>query len=1005
MNSRSVLTISVVSGLFGLYMLYALTMNSLIGVQTLGYQPTHSVPAPEAPAVSRELVKSYLITPDTSPWELESRYYVRKSRSHLYYNDWVHRPYHPDDPDNAIEFTPFAMIMEGDSDRPVTMQAESARIRFSKAFSPQNPETGRPIEGALIGKVRITGPDGLVINGRNFGYSEDSRSIYSDEMVEFQYGGHRGRADGIRLDVMIDRTRMTNEEFAVSGIKLITFRGKVNLDVSPGEMQGETPSVDKLVVNCDGGLVFDPRLNVATFRDRVSVVAPHGFSGAETLQPDALNCDILKLIFVPEEPAVAQEAADESDDEEFQGIQKGLVLTEIDAAAVGRRVTFVSEGHGVDAEMDSFHYNQITRVATLRDPADNVIVTQNDTKIYSPMMVMQHDEAGDLSSVVCDGPGELFYYDDETRELELRTSWLKQLRVTPSGNENVYLIELDERAIVTRPVDQFGLAADHIKLWVTQNESDKAEPRSASTGDDGWRGDGMTPQNLLALGNVRMSHPTLKGTTNRLEIWFEQLNQTAPVPRQGAWLQQRQNVVTSNKPSSPPPEQLLQRTSFQRSASARRLPAADQRSVQQPFYAWADLIQVLFYLGDEQQESYVGGVVTTGKVKVQQPQTDGSAPLEMIGDRLEMRNRDAGNENQIVHVFGSPAKISDQNMSLAGNLLNLDRSSNKAWVTGPGVMMHLVQTDFQGNPLEQPELLKVWWTEKMEFNGREARFFDSVRTQLGKSSIECQEMVVRLDQKIDFKNAASPQESASEEQPKITHLECLYGVKVDNEEYEDGELIEVRQGEFSKLVYDQTTQKTRITGPGIFAVWRVPGNSSYGFGELPSQTSEENKPDKKEGWEYLEIDFDGDMDGYLDQQITSFNHGANLVFGPVDRPGIKISRHELPDGGGWMRSEVLDVAATADPQTDESWMEFRASGNVKLEGQDGEKFHARADMITYSQKQDKYRLRSLRDRYSTIWRQKRPGDAFKRAVARVMEFQPKQHELKLDETTTLEGIE
>ena len=448
----------------------------------------------------------------------------------------------------------------------------------------------------------------------------------------------------------------------------------------------------------------------------------------------------------------------------------------------------------------------------------------------------------------------------------------------------------------------------------------------------------------------------------------------------------------------------LHLVNYQPRAYAPMIRGRGEEEIKEPYYAWADLIQVLFYLGDEQQESYVGGVVTTGHVKVQQPKADGSAPLEITGNRVEMRNRDSGNENQIIHVFGSPAKVSDENVSLAGNLLNLDRSTNKAWITGPGVMMHAVHSDFQGNRLERPEILKVWWTEKMEFDGKDARFFDNVRTQLGKSQIECQEMLVQLNQRIDFQESDGRPGSSSDSEPEISHLECLYGVKVDSEEYEEGELIEIRQGEFNKLVYDKSQNQTRIVGPGVISLWQVAGSSSFGIGSSRPET----KPPATsgdEGWDYLEIDFDGDIDGYLDQQITTFKNGANLIFGPVAQPGIKISRHKLPDRAGWMRSEELDVSQSKDPQMGKGWMEFRATGNVKLEGKDSETFYARADTITYSQQKEKYRLRSIGDRYSKIWRQKRPGDKFTPVEAKSMEYQPASNELKLEQTRSLEGIE
>ncbi|HUG19145.1 MAG TPA: hypothetical protein VMM56_09225, partial [Planctomycetaceae bacterium] len=160
MYSRTTLTFSVISSLFGLYVIYALIMNSIIGVQTMETARPHSFPAPQPPQESLYLAKTFLAPENgadrSTDWVLDAAYQVRSKGAFIWYNEWEHKEYEPEDPNNSVEFTPFALLLKQDQKKhPLTITSETARIKFANPFDLKNPDTGRPVAGALQGPVRI----------------------------------------------------------------------------------------------------------------------------------------------------------------------------------------------------------------------------------------------------------------------------------------------------------------------------------------------------------------------------------------------------------------------------------------------------------------------------------------------------------------------------------------------------------------------------------------------------------------------------------------------------------------------------------------------------------------------------------------------------------------------------------------------------------------------------------------------------------------------------------
>ncbi len=988
MTPRSVLTISAVAGLFGLYVVYALAMNAVIGVRVLETRRTVSLLPPKPPVEATQMAETWLSA--EAPWARDAQYRVRSHGAFIYYQSWEHLPSESSEPDNSVRFAPFAVLWSKPSERPYAIVSPSARVKFARGFSLTSPDTGRVVGGMMIGDVSIHGPDGLVITGRDFFYSEEAMKIWSDYPVEFQLGEHRGSAGSIQIDVLIDREAVSREEFAIAGFRNLTLRNKVKLYLQP---EDDSQGTGEILVECERTLDYDTETRTATFEKDVVMTRP---TGGGTF--DRLTAAKLKLVFDPAPNHVAAKvdsaSASTEDANPFRGFDTGLSFNRLQALGPGLVLT--SDLRRLRAEMEQLVYSQVDRLTILRD-SRYVNVRMGETLVLAPEISIKQDSTGEVRGLQCDGAGELRAFDPQTGEPTLRAQWGRRLRVTPENDSAVYLIELERQAVVSQPEDGLGLTAEFLRLWVSQNGD--AATASPSGSPEGWSGSNLVPQRMLAIENVGFRSENLSGGTRRLEIWFDE----SPAANESGRTVSSRNAATNilnQEPASSSAGLSLRQPPIH--AVAR--PEAPQAA---PPRLDADLIRVQVLRGATGERAWVKQVVTSGNVVMQQDDPRGGDALRVEGDLLEVENPDLSNERQIVHVYGKPARILNGDMSLDGNQLHLDRGANKAWVSGPGVMRKLVDSNLDGLQLDRPEMLNVWWKEQMVFDGRKANFFQDVRAQLGASDLLCQEMEVSLSRQIDFGEGASP--SGTERQRvEIDALTCKYSVEIESRVFEESHVVEIRQGKFGELDYRRESGKTVLKGPGTLWYWKA-GNSNRS-GLAPRNEVAVNRPlrAREGGWEFLEVNFSGHVDGNLNSRMTSFQNGVEVIFGPVPKFLDRLAVDELPVEGGWIRSRTLDVVLHPKTEAAPDWVELRATGNVELEGRgSGDRsFYARADMLTYDESKKMYRLRTLGQQRVTFW-QDNPNNRKEssRVEAKVAEFFPESFKLKLDGVTSFEGVQ
>lgn len=575
-------------------------------------------------------------------------------------------------------------------------------------------------------------------------------------------------------------------------------------------------------------------------------------------------------------------------------------------------------------------------------------------------------------------------------------------------------------------------------------------PRPQSDGVPDARNN-FKPVKALAVDQVAIVSPQLEAQTKRLEVWFEELSGAAPpqiLPAAGRAAENRERlapavrqapygVETSARHHRPAGVGSLSSRRRERNGPQAMAAVSDpnagqpgpsgtgtitgaatgtgtgeatenaprrrrrtfgptqQDGPQEPVEVIADLIRVRVVENAETGESQVAELWTEGNVNARQKLGPGEEPRRLTGDRVHFINK-AENE-ELVHIYGKPAHVRDARMHIEGPEIHLDRGENHVWVDGAGLLQLPVERTLEGRELPQPEILDIWWKEKMTFDGRLAVFRGQVRTVNRDNRMRCEEMEVYFNRRVDF-NREEEEQNEEESEPEIERVVCRDGVEVESHAYEESRLVGIRRARFWELTIHQQSGDTLASGPGWIVAWSRGNGRRAALG--PDAAAQANRPlaaDDSE-WEYMRIDFAGRTTGNLHQRHTTFHDRVEVVYGPVEKPLATVDVDHLPRDGGWLRCDSLRFTQHEETPERPAYLELFASGNAQLEGRE---FHARADEITYDESKGLYVLRGLGNRQAQIWRQSAIGAEPDYTPAQQMWFIPSRNQLRFDRSTGL----
>ncbi len=344
-------------------------------------------------------------------------------------------------------------------------------------------------------------------------------------------------------------------------------------------------------------------------------------------------------------------------------------------------------------------------------------------------------------------------------------------------------------------------------------------------------------------------------------------------------------------------------------------------------------------------QSEVAELIVKGAVRVRETQT--AAPEErkmlIIGDQVQMI--DVNKPCTAVMVTGEKAHFEGRGMSLDGSNINLNRGTNRLWVDGPGQMDLPLDKDLDGHPVDHPGTVQVHWQRKMNFDGRTARFEESVLATMPNRQLRTETLDVSLQQPILFADAAN------HPPPQVSQLQCSGGVTLDGRTFDERGPQSIEFLQAPDLTVNMLSGRTHAGGPGWLTTWRRGSGDPLQSGAAgpPAATPPAATPGDPNQLTYLNVAYHALIDGNIHSREMTFQDDVATVYGPVDSWDAVLDPNDLKslgDRGMILHCGKLTVAQMSTPGSAQPAMEMVALDHALLENV---KFTARAVRISYTQ--------------------------------------------------------
>jgi hypothetical protein len=683
-------------------------------------------------------------------------------------------------------------------------------------------------------------------------------------------------------------------------------------------------------------------------------------------------------------------------------------------------VRLLSDVNQIEATMETLEYDVDTNRVLLNDLNPNevrpetrrqlpwVVIRQKDGQIRCRQIELTHEEDGRLREVFCRGQGDLkLFARDKDQKVDSRKSgsafgaasrptnsvvgpaknvleaqWTRQLRQYRDERANQDVIDLTGDAVVRMPGNSAIVAADYIKVWADplQNDSsneDEPEPGTPRLLDDTTAQVGKprkepVPRKILAQGHVTLVSPEMQGQMDELQAWIE-------------------DAPSGTVPASVP--RRLEPVSM-RVDDQNILQTGMTQTKKKPVFVSSKLTRVLIRRFGEEFDPHVEEVWSEGSVEITHHREDSTEPMVLLADRLHVQNR--AENDQVLHLFGRPARIADPQMNLVGEEIFFDRHRNLVWVDGGGTLKLPVTRDFDGNELKDPTELSVSWIDQMVFDGLEARFTGRVHATTLDSVMRCQKMIVTMSERVSFQ-----EQSKSKKRPDVATVLCQYNVEFSSHRMEEASLEEVRRARFAAFSFDNRSGRVEAQGPGYLAVWRRGQGKRASLGPLGAAGANRGMQTQKTGWEYIRIDFARDMIGNVKKKSTVARGEVQVIYSPVDEPLAMVNLDRLSKDGGAISCDSLELIQRTSVKNG-NYIELLASGNASLEGKT---FYGLADEVSYDESKGLYMLKSYGENESTLWREKQRGAERTVVGARTFRYTPSTNSIMFDDASHVQGVQ
>lgn len=975
--------------------------------------------------------------------------------------------------DGKVELSPCTMIFtpQSASDTPaerksraIVLQApRGAVLEFSEAFDLRRARVGRLTSGRLPGQItirssgKLPGPeDDLVATTQDVVLTEEE--ITTPHAVEFRLGPNYGRGADMHIKFLprdhqggshhgpniagiesFQLNRLEQLHLVAAGGGLLptgdqSARGKTSNLAGPFGILSQPPNgrSDKpgrspqraaglpVELACRGPFRFDVVQQLATFSDHVDVLQIHPDGPSDQLQ-----CELLSIYFARSRNAVptAVHKAGEAKPE-AAGAGSSFDLQPRRVEARGAPVVIVAPSQNFQARGDRVEFDLWNQRVALSGN-DDVFLQQGPNEIHARSVLYQPAPGGRLGQAAAQGPGWLRAHTAAGRApgqaadrpgQVVEVHWNDQLRLRPHEQQQVISLNGGARLAFA---GMGQLAAREIHFWLHELPG----PNNKTV---------IRPDRMLARQDVRLNATQLSGAVDELQVWFDPVEQPRPqglaagisnlqAMSQAAQLAQQfpasARVVQRAMGGSdwgPATSETARAPAGLAPGTSPGNPAAVPPHPAEPVQHF-DIVGRLLRARMTQvgMQAELAELQVEGNVRFTETQTarPGEQPLVITGEQIHVV--DGSKPSAALTVLGSPAHVEARGLGLTGANINLNRGTNMLWIEGQGRMTLPLDRDLQGRPLSQPGFLDVRWQDRMAFDGRTARFEESVVAAAQHQQLETQTLEVGFRQPIRFADAR-PQT-----RPEPEKLLCRGGVALESHSFDQQGQSSMERVRVKDMAINLVSGAVQASGPGWMSSVRRgapanmmelrPGNplaGTLGAGSVAGHTFVGHSAQKPaadpspagdlDKLTYLNIRFQDSILGNLNTRQMAFRDRVRTVYGPV-LSWEEVLDADRPDRLGpeavLLTCDQLAVAETPFPVGNRRGMELEAAGTAVVEGRS---FTARGARMTYHEAKGLLVLEGDGRSDAELFRQQQVGGPRAQTAARKIYYWHRLDQLRVD---------
>src|SRR5204862_400899 len=138
--------------------------------------------------------------------------------------------------------------------------------------------------------------------------------------------------------------------------------------------------------------------------------------------------------------------------------------------------------------------------------------------------------------------------------------------------------------------------------------------------------------------------------------------------------------------------------------------------------------------------------------------------VDITGDMLHLYHHPRGDTLVVFGAGNKTAQLKLGELLIIGPKVTINQERNFAEVEGAGAMNMPSDTSFEGGQAKKAKTrLTIHWNNRMEFDGKDARFEGGVEAFQDGARLKCQNLEVVLDRVVSLKDGQKNEQQAAVE--------------------------------------------------------------------------------------------------------------------------------------------------------------------------------------------------------------------------------------------------